>query len=243
MPLVELVESLRRGPLVDEDGHPVTATLLEPMTAEEIAAAEAQLGTPFPSDVRALLAHCRGLDGLLAEIEFSGRRIAGADLEGLFPRVCTIAHDGFGNFWAVDLLQTDEGAWPIWFLCHDPPVALLQGNGLEPFLRELRLMFIPPHASLLDDVHEDRVHAIGRTNLGSLTHAEALASPDETVRGFAGTLGEGWHVVDLRGATPGMGLSWGRFGPRTLHRRLDALPVFALKEPEPRGLLARLRGR
>ena len=85
--------------------------------------------------MRDLLARTRGIDGLLAEIDFTGLA-EGQALDELFPRVATVATDGYGNGWVVDLLRENGGWGPIWFLSHDPPVALHQCNGLATFLDE-----------------------------------------------------------------------------------------------------------
>jgi hypothetical protein len=95
-------------------------------------------------------------------------------------------------------------------------------------------------------VQEDRLHRVWRTNPGALTHAMALASPDEGVRAFAGTLDEAWTIVDLRAADLGAGFSWGRFGgwPRPRLRRYGDARLFAYAKPEPKpGWFSRLFGR
>ena len=157
------LDRLLAAHLIDEDGETVDIEVLAPMSAGEIAGAERALGHTYPPAVRALLSRTRGLNGPLDQIDFSGR-IDGQHLEDLFPHIATIASDGWGNFWAVDLVR-DNGSWgPIWYLSHDAPVALYQCDGLATFLDELVRMHRPPHASLIDDVHEDRVHRIGRTH-------------------------------------------------------------------------------
>lgn len=235
------LDRLLAATLVDADGDPVTVSLLPGMSDQEIEAAERELGRAYPAAVRELLRRTRGLEGLLEEIDFAGA-IDGQALEDLFPRTATVAHDGYGNFWAVDLLRENGGWGPIWFLCHDPPVALLQCDGLARFLDELGRMHSPPHASLIDDVHEDRLFQVGRSHPGSVPTEEAAASGDLELAGFAAELGPGWTIVDLRDAVPGLGIAWGRYGPRTELRRHGDLQLFAYRAPEQRGLLARLRG-
>ena len=88
------------------------------------------------------------------------------------------------------------------------------------------------------------MHRVWRTNPGTIAHAAALASTDETIRAFAATLDETWTVVDMRAAEPGFGFSWGRFGPRTRLRRHGDARLFAYAPPERKpGLLSRLLGR
>ena len=242
MTIEAALDRLLAAALVDEDGDPVTASLRPGLSSADIEAAEQELGRAYPTGLRELLGRTRGIDGLLEEIDFAGA-IDGQALEELFPQTAAIAHDGYGNFWAVDLLRENGGWGPIWFLCHDPPVALLQCDGLAAFLDELARKYTPPHASLIDDVHEDRLFQVGRSHPGSLPAEEAAASGDPELSGFAAELGPGWIVVDLRDAAPGTGVAWGRFGPRSELRRHGDVQLFAIREPEKRGFLARLRGK
>ena len=126
-------------------------------------------------------------------------------------------------------------------MSHDPPVALLQCDGLGAFLDALTGKFTPHGSTLIDDVHEDRLFTVGREHPGELSDVEIAADP--VVAAFAAVLGPGWIVVDLRDAVPGLGIAWGRFGPRTELRRHGDLQLFAYREPEKRGLFSRRRGR
>lgn len=227
--------------LVDKDGDVVRPVLLPGLSDAEIAEAERAQERPYPDELRAILRRTGGVDGLLASIDFAGRG-EGQTLDELFPAAATVAEDGYGNAWVVDLL-CENGSWgPIWFLSHDPPVALYQCDGLATFLDELVRMFTPPHASLIDDVHDDRLLAVGRTHRGSMQSEHAAVAADPALAAFGAELGPGWTVVDCREAQPGMGIAWGRFGPRTELRRHGDLQLFACRRPEKRGLLSRLRG-
>jgi hypothetical protein len=73
-----------------------------------------------------------------------------------------------------------------------------------------------------------------------LEHDAALAR-DEELRAFASTLDERFVFADLRRPEQGIGLEWGRFGPRTEVRRHGFARLFALAPPEQRpGLMHRL---
>jgi cell wall assembly regulator SMI1 len=236
------IERARSTPLVDEDGHEVVLGVEPPLPAAEVELLEDELGLALPRELRALLAHTAGLDGLLDIVDFSGRTLDVATDE-LFAAGLPLATDGFGNFWVADLTPAGRDVAPVFFACHDAPVLLYQSPSVGHFLHELVRMHTPPHASLVDDVHEDRLFRVWRENPGALTQAAALASDDPVLAQFAVTLDEGFFVVDLRDAPVGMGFSWGRFGPRTEVRRHGWERVFACGPPEPRpGLLSRLRG-
>jgi len=234
------LDRLLAEPLVDSNGQHLEANLLPGLTDDEIVEAERTLGRTYSSEMRALLRRARGIEGLLEELDFSGT-LDGQALEELFPQTATIAHDGYGNFWAVDLLRERGSFGPIWFLSHDPPVALLQCDGLATFLDQLAVTFTPTGPDPIDDVHEDRLFRVGREHPCALPVEDAEAAGDPVVAGFAAELGPGWIVVDLRNAVPGMGIAWGRFGPRTELRRCADLQLFAYKAPDKRGLFARHR--
>ena len=88
------------------------------------------------------------------------------ELETLLPSGLPIAADGYGNFWVVDLTPDSTEFGPIFYACHDAPIILYQSDSLADFLTELFKMCSPPHESLIDDVHEDRLYHVWRTNPG-----------------------------------------------------------------------------
>ncbi|HEY0867004.1 MAG TPA: SMI1/KNR4 family protein [Fimbriimonas sp.] len=237
---VETIRTALSKHLVDDDGRQVTLKLLPGMTEEEIDGFERSLPTRLPDSVRDLLRMCRGIYGVLEGIDFTGESM---DFEqaDVFPHGLPIAHDGYGNFWVVDLTPESSDWGPIYFACHDAPVILYQSDDLSAFLTEVFRMLEPPHQSLVDDVHEDRLCNVWGTNPGTVAAAEAEESGDSRLAAFAEALGEGWFVTDLRNATPGQGFSWGRFGPQTEIRRDGIRPIFAYKK-SPRKKLFGLFG-
>jgi cell wall assembly regulator SMI1 len=236
---VEAITTAQVTTLVDEDGDQVVLELAPALSKLEIEQLEAVLGVPLPGELRRLLQHTGGIDGALESIDFSGRNL---DFEehDIFPAGLPIAHDGFGNFWVLDLTPATTEQAPVFFACHDAPVILYQSPDLGHFLGETFRMYTPPHASLVDDVHEDRLFDVWRQNPGTLDHASALAG-DEDMHAFASELGDRFLIVDLRSPEIGMGFSWGRYGPRTEVRRHGYERLFAYARPERQpGLLRRL---
>jgi hypothetical protein len=237
---VEAIRRAQAAELVDEDGDEVVLEFAPPLAPAELAQLEEEVGVPLPRELRTLLEHTSGIDGsALESVDFSGRTLD-FGLEEVFPHGLAIAHDGFGNFWVLDLTPAGGQVAPVFFACHDPPVVLYQSPGLGHFLHETFRMSMPPHASLVDDVHEDRLFHVWRTNPGTLGHNEALAA-DDSLRAFAAGLDDRFVFVDLRSPELGMGFSWGRFGPRTEIRRHGYERLFAYARPEKKpGLLSRL---
>ena len=130
----------------------------------------------------------------------------------------------------------------MFFVRHDPPVVLYQSPNIGDFLHEVFRMLAPPHASAVDDVHEDRLFNVWRENPGTLDHSAALDG-DDSLRSFARELDDRLTFVDLRSPEIGMGFSWGRYSPRTEVRRRGQELLFAYAPPEKRpGVLRRLFG-
>ena len=236
------IERARASELVDADGKRVRLELAPPAPPAVIDALERETGFALPAELRRLLEYTAGLDGVLDLVEFTGND--GFELVEVFPAGLPIAGDGFGNFWVVDLTPADVDAAPVFFACHDPPIILLQSASIGAFLHELFRGYAPPHASLVDDVSEDRLFNVWGTNPGVVAQPQALASEDAVLARFAATLDPGFEIVDLRAAPVGMGFSWGRYGPRTLLQRDGYARLFAYARPPRRpGLAQRLRSR
>jgi cell wall assembly regulator SMI1 len=238
---IEAIRRARDAALVDEDGNEVVLELAPGLAEPEIDELEAEVGVPLPRDLRALLGHTAGIEGALESIDFTGRSLM-FEAEDIFPSGLAVAHDGYGNHWVLDLGPEQTDSARVYFACHDAPVILYQSPDLGHFLHETFRMYVPPHESLVDDVHEDRLFQVWRRSPGTLDHGTALAG-DETLRDFAAGLDDSFTFVDLREPEIGMGFSWGRHGPRTTIRRHGYALLFAYAPPEKKpGLLRRLLG-
>src|SRR6266540_4177045 len=132
--LADTLEQLRGLELRDEDGAVEILELLPPATDAEVSALEARLPAALPADIRAALSVSIGLvNGPLESFTLLG--LNGFGLEEVFPSAHSIAGDGYGNFWVVDL-HPDSRSWsPVWYACHDPPVIVYQASTVEQFLR------------------------------------------------------------------------------------------------------------
>lgn len=228
--------------LVDQDGNEDTLNLLPPLSAEEIAELEVDLG-PLPAEVRELVNVTRGFDGILDQVDFFALR-EGLGMEDAFPHAHPIAHDGYGNFWVVDVRSTPPAWDGIFFVCHDPPVIIWQTDSLAHFLSEVIRFGNPPWQSEIDEVHERDAMRIWSENPGLITQAEALQASDLGLAEFASTLDGSYELSDLRQAQCGDGFSWGRYGPRTVVKRHGEERLFAIQKPERRtSLWNRLLGR
>jgi len=228
MSAVDVLREAAGMRLVDEDGNVETLTLLPGLTEEELKGVEAGLPCALPAEAREVLTFCRGFEGgPLESVDFSGQQLAGFGLEEVFPCGVPIAHDGFGNYWVVDVVSTSKSWGPIFFACHDAPVIVFQTDRMEHFIKEVIRMSNEPWESEIDDVHEKYHDRISRDNPGVMTHEDCLKSRDADLRAFAESLDETFLFVDLRNAKVGDGFSWGRYGPATVNKRFGEERIFA----------------
>lgn len=241
---LDIVRSAARTELTDEDGDPAPWELAPGLNEDELRSFEESLPCKLPDELRELLMFCRGfVGGALKVVDFTGRDID-VEYTPVFPHGLPIASDGFGNFWVVDL-QPGARTWgPIYFVCHDPAVILVQSASLESFLAELVKVNVPPYESLIHDVREDALFDVWTKNPGVLSFEDARDGLDADRRAFALELGRTFQIVDLRRAAVGFGFSWGRYGPNTVVKRHGALPIFAYQQTVPwwRALGGRLFG-
>ncbi|HYG35777.1 MAG TPA: SMI1/KNR4 family protein [Clostridia bacterium] len=242
MTAIEQIKAAQRTKLVDEDGEPVALELVTPLTPEQIDFLQEQIGLPLPEELRTLLAFCSGIEGCLDGIDFTGGSMAFEYVEG-FPHGLPFAADGCGNFWVLDITPQTTQTAPVFFACHDAPVILYQSPDLATFLAEVFRMNTPPHKSLVDDVHDDRLFDVWRKNPGVVDQPTAAAASDPVLRSFASSLPAHFEIVDLRNVQPGMGFSWGRYGPQTEVRRHGFERIFAYAKPPKTGFFAKLFGR
>ena len=174
------------------------------------------------------LAFSRGFEnGPVESVDFSGLMDFG--MEEVFPCAIPIAHDGFGNYWVVDLTSGSRAWAPIFYVCHDPAVIVFQSASLAEFIEELLRLGNPPYKSALDEVHETATFAIWNDLPGMRAAGEFHNAEDTALREFAEGLGGDWLIADLRNAAVGDGFPWGRFGPRTANRRMREERVFAIQ--------------
>jgi SMI1 / KNR4 family (SUKH-1) len=228
--LADTLRQLGGFELRDEDGQFEILELLPPATDDEVRALEDKLPCALPAEIRAALNVSAGLaNGPLESFNLTG--LAGFAFEDVFPFAHSIAHDGYGNYWVVDLYP-DAATWnPVFYACHDPPVIVYQAATVEEFLRDAIQLSQPGRRSPVDVVHEDTSTRIWKENPDLIAQPEALNSPDPEVAAFAATLSPDFQIIDLRRATTGQGFSWGRYGPATICKRHGVARLWGIASP------------
>lgn len=228
--------------MISEDGDEETLDLLPPATPAEVAALEADLPCPLPPEIREALSLTTGFANSPID-SFSLLDLEGFGLDDVFPHAYSLGHDGFGNYWVLDLLPETREWGPVFFACHDPPVIAYQAASLADFARQVVAMHQPGPRSPVDQVHEEITNRIYAEDPCVIDRATAAGSSDPIISEFASGLDDEAVVVDLREARLGDGFNWGRFGPRTDWVRCGSHRVWAATRPERRSVWAWLLGR
>jgi|tagenome__1003787_1003787.scaffolds.fasta_scaffold20915925_2 hypothetical protein len=227
-PIINFLKQTEGTVFVNEDGYKDDFKLKQPLTEQELLAFEKSLPCALPDDMRELLRFARGFDGVLDGVDFADS--VGFGLEEIFPHGRSLAADGYGNFWVVDLTRESKSFGPIFYACHDAPVIAYQTDSLLHFIREVVRFGNKPWKSEIDEVHETFTSRIWRENPCVLTFAQCLAAADADLKAFAESLDESWEFADLREPKLGDGYSWGRYGPKTLNRRYGDKKIFACQK-------------
>jgi len=241
--LADTLKAIAGQRLVDTDGDVTHLELLPPATEQQIRELEAKLPGPLPDEIRAALAVTTGFANSPLE-SFALLDLEGFGLGEAFPHPYSIAHDGFGNYWILDVLP-DATEWgPVFYACHDPAVIAYQAPSIEQFVKDVVAMAPDDTRSPINRVHETVVHTLWRDHAALITQAAAAASSDPTLRDFAECLTPDAVIADLRDPRPGSGFAWGMFGPRTDIQRFGTHRMWALtRPPDKPGFFSRLFGR
>jgi hypothetical protein len=209
-------------------------TIDSPATRDEIDRLRSRCGG-LPPEILELVESVAAfsVDGI--RVNFRGEEPF--EFEGMFACSIPIATDGQGNFWVVDVRP--DGAWGVvFFVAHDPPVAIVQARDVASFIEQL---FDARDGSAISD---DVIATIRKRNPHVIPREQALASPDVVVRAFAGQVDESFAIADIRDGAPGQGFVWGTAGPDTAVRRAGEELLFAIeKKKKKTGPFARLFSR
>jgi hypothetical protein len=220
----EALEQLRSSRLVDAEGRELHVHLSPP--EESLASGRAASRRPWPPKVADLIRFASGFRVSTKEVSFVEEVFHGV-FDG-FPAGVGILGDGAGNFWSVDV-DPVTGDWgPVYFLCHDPAVIVLQSRSIVEFIDDVRAQFTPGTVERPFDRTWRRAMEVYNDASENLPTAAEFAQrcPGLTPPDVEG-LAEG-RIADLRDASPGDGFAWDRFGADTRITRMGRHPIFLL---------------
>jgi hypothetical protein len=220
----DVIQQASSEALRSDGGRKLALVLEAGLSAQEITEFERRFPKGVPADILELLAFTSGFEfAPLGLIDFRGR--LPFEFEEAFPCGLPLAGDDLGNFWIQDI-SPETGLWgAIFFVCHDPPVIVVQATSLAEFLRQI----FAPHMSAIKNIREDVVPRIWANNPYSVKIEDALSSSDSAISTFARQLKGSFKITDLRSAKIGSGFSFGSHGPETEVRRYGGEPIFAVE--------------
>ncbi len=235
---IEIIRKLRASTFTDEDEEEYGLDFQDGLTDTEID----DLAKSFPNDkidkeLIEILKETRGWEGYgLEQVDFSA--IGQFGFLELSPNSIALGHDGFGNFWILDILGNGT-LGQVYYACHDPAVFVKYSDNLNGFLNSLIEFYESPTENYLNEIHEKVVFDIW-SNGGLVFEKTDFQSRNKEFDGFLSEFeGEEWVVADMRKAKNGDGFAWGKFGPNNLSKRHPSELIWVIKKKK-KGFFARL---
>jgi cell wall assembly regulator SMI1 len=224
----EAIENGLQESFKDAKGNAYQLRLRPGFSQTQVEELEERLAVPLPKEARDLLAFTAGFNfEPFGEVNFSAKEMFG--LEEILPLGLTIATDGAGNDWVIDI-KKDTGEWgPVVFMSHDPPVAVIQAPHLAGSIEQVFDLGRPERKSQLDSVSKTAAHRIWSDDPYLLDLGPSRASSDSALAEFSKQLPQTFRVADLRALQIGSGFAWGRGGPNSAIKRYGSELLFGVE--------------
>ncbi len=104
--------------------------------------------------------------------------------EEILPLGLTIATDGSGNDWVVDIKKGTSEWGPVLFMSHDPPVAVIQAPDLARFIEQVFELGRPERKSQLDSVSKSATSRIWSDDPYLFELGASRMGPDSALASF-----------------------------------------------------------
>lgn len=239
---IEIIRKLKESIFTDEDGENYSLEFEEGLSDNEIE----DLAKLFPNnkideELVEILRITRGWEGYgLEQVDFSSIRQFG--FVELSPNSISLGHDGFGNFWILDILN-DGTLGQVYYACHDPAVFVKYSENLNDFLKSLVEFYESPSENYLNEIHENVVYGIWKSG-GEISEKFDFLNKNIEFKNYLSRFdGEEWVIADLRNSKNKDGFAWGKFGPNNLtERHPDQLIWVIKKKVKKKGLFGKLFG-
>jgi len=240
MDTIEIIKKLKVSTFTDEDGESYTLDFKPGLTESELDA----LKVKFPSGTIAeelleILRETKGWEGYGLETCYFDS-IDEFGFTELIPHSITLGHDGFGNFWVLDIDENGD-LRKVYFACHDPAVLVIYCDTLNEFFQTLAEFYRDPGNSYLNNVHDRVVMDIWSTN-SSVVDISDFKKSNEGFSSFLSEFSDGdWAVADLRTGTRKSGFAWGKFGSNQFTRRHPKELIWVMQKKK--GFLSKIFGK
>lgn len=238
---IEIIKALKESTFTDEDGEDYSLEFQEGLTDSEIKSLEQHFpNETIDDELKEILKETRGWDGYgLEGVDFSS--IGQFGFTELSPNSITLGHDGFGNFWILDIAN-DGSLGHVYYACHDPAVFVKYSENLNRFLQSLIEFYESPSENYLDEIHEKVVFDIWQ-NGGNIHEKVDFIMNNNQFSDFLNEFeGDEWLIADLRNSVDKDGFAWGKFGPNNLTKRHSSELIWVIRKRK-KGFFARLLGK
>lgn len=238
---LEIIKKLKDSTFTDEDGENYQLEFQAGLTDDEIE----KIKPNFPNqtiDVELIdiLNETKGWDGYgLEMVNFDS--IGEFGFTELSPTSVTLGHDGFGNFWILDIDKSGK-LGKVFFACHDPAVFVIHSQNLNEYLNHLLEFYKNPEKCHLNEIHDSTVMDIWKENKLCFSKTEFINSNPEYKDFLKKFEGDEWTVADLRDGQNKIGFAWGKFGSNQLTERHPSDLIWVIKNKK-KGILSRLLGK
>ena len=241
MTTIEIIKELKTSTFIDEDGITYTLDFKPGLNDDELKF----LKTRFPSnkiadDLLEILRETKGWEGYGLETAYFDS-IDEFGFTELIPHSITLGHDGFGNFWVLEIKDNGD-LGKIYFACHDPAVLVIYCETLNEFFKTLMEFYKNPSDNYLDEVHEKLVMDIWMANPNTFNISDFRKNNIELSSFLSEFKDDDWIVADLRNGAKKDGFAWGRFGPNQPTKRHPSELIWVIKKKK-KGFFSKIFGK
>jgi hypothetical protein len=241
MTITQQLKALLNETYITEDGDEYKIEPLPGLTDDEINRLCRLLPTErIPDEYIELLKFTKGFEFYGVDVTFDC--IGQFGFENIFPYSVQVGHDGFGNFWIVDV--DSKGNWgAVFYVCHDPAVVVKHSDNLSQFIHHLDEHGKNAENSNLQIIHDKIVFQIWKSNTGFTDLTTAKNTNDFVLKQFTSSLPDNFVIADLRNKQNKEGFAWGKFGPNIEKaKKCTDEFIWAVEKPEKKGIFSRLFG-
>ena len=238
---LEIIQELKQSTFTDEDGEQYKLEFQKGLSDDEIE----HLKNRFPNstisdEISQILQVTKGWDGYGPEMVYFDS-IGEFGFTELSPNSIALGHDGFGNYWVLDLNEKGE-LGKVFFACHDPAVFVINSQNLNEYLSHLLDFYKNPTDSNLISIDDKITFDIWKNNENLNPKIEFQNHNPEFNNFLDKFEGDDWTVADLRKERNKDGFPWGKIGPNQFTERHPKELIWIIKNKK-KGFLSKLFGK
>ncbi|MEM8568061.1 MAG: SMI1/KNR4 family protein [Bacteroidota bacterium] len=238
---LEIIKILKESIFTDEDGGNYQIEFQDGLTDLEIKELQEQFPNKrIDNELIEILKETKGWDGYGPEMVYFDS-IGEFGFWELSATSLTLGHDGFGNFWILDL-DSNGNLGKVFYACHDPAVFVIHSQNLNEYLHHLLEFYQSPDQCHLNEIHDKTVMAIWNENKLCSSKSDFQNNNREFKDFLARYEDDDWTVADIRNGKNKDGFAWGKFGSNQLTERHPTELIWIMKNKK-KGFLSRLFGK